>query len=438
MEISFLLSLIGLVTAVVLLIYLCYNEYQPIILAPLAAILISTTSGIGITEGVLGHFAQGFANMSRNVLFVFICSTLFGGIMVATKSTHAIAKWISSKIGYKYAPTIIFLSSLILGIGGMNAGAWLTIYPVAMILCSKANYSKDIILGAIMSGTFAISLSAPFMPSPNNALLMSFLGTGPDAGLVPGLAAAFFMMIATIVYLEVQVRVWAKKGRVFVEWDEVPKDNPELEAEYPPVWKAITPILIVLFAFNVLRWPLPISITCGAISSTLFSLKKFTPKEWLKVWEEGANHGVGPFINLAMLAGIGTLVMHTPVFVSILGWLATSNIHPYVLAIVAANVVAMCLGSASSAIAVAMPALAPIFHDMVATRGVCMGNIHRLFNLGSIGLDTLPHNGGIIACCRLFNTTHKKSYPVVFLTSIVEALAAAFLIALPLALLGFN
>ena len=78
----------------------------------------------------------------------------------------------------------------------------------------------------------------------------------------------------------------------------------------------------------------------------------------------------------------------------------------------------------------------PQFEAWVADGKATMGNLHRMVVLGSIGLDSLPHNGTILATCEMFGTTMKKSYFPVFITCTVMPIVTGAVIALPLMLMG--
>lgn len=96
------------------------------------------------------------------------------------------------------------------------------------------------------------------------------------------------------------------------------------------------------------------------------------------------------------------------------------------------------LGSASSACGTLTPAMQPVFEAWSAAGAADMGNLHRMVVLGSIGLDSLPHNGTILATCEMFKTTMRKSYKPVFITCVAMPVITGIVIAWPLAMLGMK
>jgi H+/gluconate symporter-like permease len=171
---------------------------------------------------------------------------------------------------------------------------------------------------------------------------------------------------------------------------------------------------------------LPTAMFFGSIVATLCELRKFNAIQWMKVWQDGLLQGVGPMVNIGVKAGLGGVVAATPCYAALIANIANIDINPYALVFIACAILAGFLGSATSAEAIVLPQLLPIFKNFV-DKGANMGYLHRLSAMGAITLDSLPHNGSIIACCEMFNTTQKQSYWPVFITCTVIPLIVGFL-----------
>ena len=140
--------------------------------------------------------------------------------------------------------------------------------------------------------------------------------------------------------------------------------------------------------------------------------------------------GMKALMNIGTKGALGGVVAATPFYLALTENINKMNISPYFTAFIAANIMALVLGSASSACGTLTPAIQPQFENWVATRGVDMGNLHRAVVIGSIGLDSLPHNGTILATCEMFGTTMKKSYFPVFITCTVMPILCGLVIGL--------
>ena len=56
-----------------------------------------------------------------------------------------------------------------------------------------------------------------------------------------------------------------------------------------------------------------------------------------------------------------------------------------------------------------------------------MGVLHRLSVIASLSLDSLPHNGSIVAMAEQFDLKMKDTYFPVFITSVVNVIFATVL-----------
>ena len=136
------------------------------------------------------------------------------------------------------------------------------------------------------------------------------------------------------------------------------------------------------------------------------------------------------------MGGFGAVVALTPFYQQMLTWVGNSNINPYVLCWGGSALMAGIVGSSTSGISTLVPNIMPIL-ESYAANGYNMGVFHRLLCVGSISLDSLPHNGSLMACCSLLHTDLKQSYFPVFVTCTLLPLIAGLCVTLPLSLLGF-
>ena len=429
------LSIIGVAIATAAVIYLAYNGYEPLICFPICSILICLTSGISLTDGIVGTYCTSFGTMVGKMLFTYLWATMLGKVMQESGLGKSLAEWLAKIIPVKFAPTTILVAGIALSLAGMSIGAYLVIFPIGLVLCSKANYSKDIILGSIFAGAWTFILAAPLMPSNNNYLVQEYLGTDTSAGLVPGMISCVVMLVLNCIYLQWTAARWQKNGRGFQDWDDLKTQDGD-EEKLPAVWKSFVPIILVLVLYNVLKIKLPLCLGAGALSCIILEFKRYSIKEWFLMCTQGMMSGVKALMNIGTKGALGGVVALTPAYLALMENINKLHVAPYLTAFLAANIMALVLGSASSACGTLTPAMQPQFEAWVADGKATMGNLHRMVVLGSIGLDSLPHNGTILATCEMFGTTMKKSYFPVFITCTVMPIVTGAVIALPLMLMG--
>ena len=425
-----IISCIGILVGIILIILMSYYGHPPLMIALIAAVIICICSGTNSQEGLVTLYSTGFGNAMKNMFLMFLGCMTFGYVMDKAGCAHAIAYAISDHIPARFGPSVVLLIAAVLALGGLSAGGYLVVAPIGIIMFSKANYSKDILLGCIMGGMWTFTNMMPLSPSIQNGVIQGLLGTSTSAGLIPGMICGGIIFVCNIVYVTWQARRWRDAGRGFDSWDEVPEDNAEFRNSLPSVWVSILPIIVVLVVYNVFHLVLATSLWVGVITCTLLRWKKFTPKEWIGVWEKGCLNALGPVVNLCTMSGIGAIVSITPFFKALVEWCGNSSINPYLLCFLGANLLAFMCGSASGGLNTLIPAIQPLLDTYVA-RGFSLDNMARIMVAGCIGLDSMPNNGSLIAACDIIGTTMKKSYKPVFVTCTLIPLVACF-IAIPL------
>ena len=232
-----------------------------------------------------------------------------------------------------------------------------------------------------------------------------------------------------------QVNSWQKKGVVFEEHDEVPPDDPESRQGLPSFWESLIPIIVVLVLYNVFKVPTAVAMMAATVVIAVLRLKTLGLSQWMDVLENGLYEGIIPAVNLSVMGGIGAVVALTPFYASLIEWFSTSTLNPYILCWGGGTLMAGVVGSSTSALATLVPTIQPILEGYVA-QGYSLENMHRLLCLGSISLDSLPHNGSLMANCALLHCKLKGCYFPIFITCTLLPLIAGSLIALPLAIMG--
>ena len=438
MSASVIVSLIAAVAAIVFIVVRSFNGHEPFLSCIIVAVFVCLLSGLNIADGIAVSFAGGTANMLRSMLLFFCACTTFGRVMEETGYAHSIAYFIADHVNAKWAPTIIFLATVVLAMGGMLIATCIIVYPIGMLLLSRANYSKRILVGANVAGFWTVTCCSPLIPSAANNLLQNLLGTTSTAGLIPGIATTAFLVISIVVYLQWQVNHWKKKGIVFDNWEELSENVGEDvdRSTLPPVWVAIFPIVVVLILYNVFAIPVAVAMLAAVALIVLVNLRKRKLSDWIDTVESGIYEGIRPAMNLSVMGGVGAIVALTPFYSFVLDWLGRTTINPYVLSWGGAAIMAGVIGSSTSAIATLVPSIMPILQGYVA-QGFDMGTIHRLMCVGSVSLDSLPHNGSLIACSSLMKSELKETYWPICVTCTILPFIGGLCITLPLSLLGF-
>ncbi len=433
MDTEILISGLGLLASFIGMAVLIFKRVSPIIIGPLAAILVCLTSGLPVFKGVTETYMSGVTGFFMSYFFIFLLGNIFGSLYQNSGAAAKIGSIISNKFGAKHCMLACMLSAAILSYGGINSFVIIfSVYPIALKLFEEADLPTYLLPGIVCGGMWTFAMTGPFTPQIPNVVSMQYLGTPSYAGLIPGLSGAIVMAVSIIVFMNHS----AKKARLrdeHFQWPEGVKRVDE-DSDSPNGIISIIPLLLVLVIFNVTDLDIVICLLIGILTALVLFWKHLPKTEMLSMFNNAAVSSVTVILNTAVIVGFGSVAKVTPFYQHATDILLSSDANPYIVAAFGANIFAGILGSASGGISLMYETLGDAFIEY-ANQGYNLGFIHRLCSDGCGGLDSLPWNGSIVSVFAICNTTHKLSYKYNFVTCLVVPIAATFLVALPICIL---
>lgn len=433
MDTSILISALGIFVALAGMAVLIFKRVSPIIIGPLAAILVCITSQIPVFKGTTETYLSGVTGFFLSYFFIFLLGNIFGNIYQNSGAAAKIGFMISRKFGAKNCMLACLISAAILSYGGINSFVIIfAVYPIALKLFEEADLPTYLLPGIVCGGMWTFAMTGPFTPQIPNVVSMQYLGTPAYAGLLPGLAGAIAMIISIVLFMNHAGKKAKLRGEHF-QWPESVKRVENME-DAPNGFLSVLPILLVLITFNVTELDITICLLMGIVLALILFWKHLPKSEMLNMFNSAALSSVTVIINTAVIVGFGSVVKGTPFYEFATQVLFHSEANPYLVAALGANIFAGILGSASGGIALMYETLHDTFMDYAA-QGYNLEFIHRLCSDGCGGLDSLPWNGSIVSVFAICNTTHKLSYKYNFVTCLVIPVAATFLIALPICII---
>lgn len=434
MDTQILISALGLAAAFALMAILIFKQISPIIIGPIAAILVCITSGLPVFKTVTSTYMEGVMGFFVSYFFVFLLGNIFGSLYQVSGAARQIGAIISSKFGTKHAMWACMIPAAILSYGGINSFVIIfAIYPVALKIFEDADLPTRLLPGIVCGGMWTFAMTGPFAPQIPNIVSMKYLGTPAYAGLVPGICSSLFMAITIIIYMNYRCKQARNRGEHF-EWPEGVQRTNEGDPA-PNGWIAMIPILLVLVLFNVSSLDIVICLLIG-IAAALILFWRYLPDkaEMKELINDASLSSITVITNTAVIVGFGSVVKGIPFYAFAIEVLMGSEANPYLIAAIGANIFAGILGSASGGISLVYESIGDVFLDY-AQQGYNLGFIHRLAADGCGGLDSLPWNGSIVSVFAICHTTHKKSYLDAFITGLLIPLLATFVVDLPIILL---
>ena len=423
------LSGIGILLALAGMTLLIFRRVSPIIVGPLAALLVTLLSRLPVLETVTGTYVQGVGSFFVSYFMIFLLGNLLGSLYQISGAAAKIGETVVRRFGAKNCMTACLISAALLSYGGINSFVIIfAIYPIALKLFEEADLPTYLLPGIVCGGMWTFAMTGPFSPQICNIVSMQSLGTPSYAGLVPGLAASVVMAVLIVWYMNGQ----AKKAKLRGEHFTPPEGGVRRhEGKAPGAAVSFIPLAAVILLFNVTEIGIVACLLIGIVLSLVLFYRSIPWKELLPAVNQAATTSVTVNINTATILGYGPVAKITPFYVWAVDLLEQSTANPYVVAAVGSNLFACILGSSSGGLTLMYTSLKDVFLAYAA-QGFNLEFIHRLCSLGSGGLDSMPWNGSIVSVFGICHTTHKASYKYNFVTCAVIPVLCTFLIALPI------
>ena len=470
------MSVVGILIALGLLVWLAYRGWTILLLAPLCALIAALLAGQPLLANWTQTFMSNAAGFVAQFFPIFLLGALFGKLMEASGSVEAIAKYLTERLGTKRAMLAIVLAGAFVTYGGVSLFvAFFVLAPMGHALFKAANIPHRVMPAAIALGTSTFTMSAmPGTPAIQNAIPMPFFGTNPFAAPGLGLTASAIMLGFGLWWL---ARTEARARRAGEAYDYTNPTDPaaaaadgivrerattarEFDPEeitrgaravaLPPLVLAAFPLITVvsvnlIMSFGILpnidgsflgeeRWGTTSLAAVGGVWSVIVALAvaivvliatNFSRLPTLRVtMDAGANAAVLPIVNVASLVGFGAVVASLPAFEAVKVWVLSIEGGPLVSLAVATNILAALTGSASGGLTIALDALGPTYMQT----GLDPGLMHRVAVIGAGTLDSLPHNGAVVTLLAVCGSKHRESYLDIVMAAIVGPIVALIVV----------
>lgn len=201
--------------------------------------------------------------------------------------------------------------------------------------------------------------------------------------------------------------------------------NPELlepfqQMNIPLVAKSVKGVILV--------WSLIVGLVAAIIAASVAGTRYIPGRSSLKsALNAGALGSLLAIMNTASEVGYGNVIAVTPGFTEIAHVLLNvGQGMPLVNAAVMVNILAGITGSASGGMSIALEIFGQHWLEASAAMGIPPEVLHRIVAMASGGLDSLPHNGGVITILAVCGLTHLESYKDIFAITVFKILVAFF------------
>jgi H+/gluconate symporter-like permease len=474
------MSLLGILVALGLLIWLAFRGWSVLLLAPAAAL----TAAAAAREPLLAHWTQTFMTGAAGFLAqffpLFLLGALFGKLMDDSGSVQAIARFMTERLGPQRAMLAVVLAGAMITYGGVSLFvAFFVLAPMAHSLFRAADIPRRLMPAAIILGTSTFTMSAlPGTPAIQNAIPMPFFGTTPFAAPGLGIVASLVTLVFGMWWLQ-RAEAAARRSRegygaarqttadmaadnelvreratAAREFDPAEIHHGHRSESYPPIVLAVLPLMVVvgvnlLMSIVVLprldlsflaeeKWGATslsavggvwsVAVALAAAVATVVAVNRSRLPALRESMDAGANASVLPAFSVASLVGFGAVVAALPAFALVRDWVLSIGAGPLASLAVATNILAALTGSASGGMTIALDALGDTYMRLAAEAGIDPALLHRVAALAAGSLDSLPHNGAVVSLLAVCGLTHRESYFDMVVVGIIGALLGLLLV----------
>ncbi|SMC48801.1 GntP family permease [Sporomusa malonica] len=465
------MELFAILLSLILLMFFAFRGYSIILFAPLFAILAAAASNFSLMPVYTEIFMTKAAEYFKMYFSIFLLGAVFAKVMEDGGMARAIAGAIASTLGKEHAILAVILGCASLTYGGISVFVVVFVmYPFAAALYREANIPKRFIPAALWLGTFTFSMGAfPGSPQIQNIIPTAFFGTSTWAAPLLGMSSGFAVFLlgwAWLVYRQRQAK----------ELDEgygahtVNEPEDKTERQLPGQMLAFLPLIVVLLTnlylsnpfkwswayqwneeillpFKVLKlsllstsvdkvraiWSLNIALILGILLAIFIGREQLCRTAGIaSSLNSGANSSLVAVLNTASGYGYGSVVASLAGFQVIKSFLMDIKIGagPLVSEAITVNIMAAITGSASGGMTIALGMLAADYLTWAQAANISPDVLHRFAALASGGLDSMPHNGGLITVMAVCGLTHKQSYYDLFVITVIKTLLVFIFIAL--------
>jgi H+/gluconate symporter-like permease len=398
------------------------------LIAPLAVVIVSLFSGMGVLETLMGPYMKGFINYAAKFYLVFLFASVFGKYMDDSGAAKSIARGILSVIGHEkplYVLLAVAIITLCLTLGGVSLFVVIfAVMPIARPLFRQLNIPWHLFIAAFIFGIGSISMTMmPGTPSIINIMPMKYLGTSAAAAPLLGIAAAIFVGAFNVWYMNSQLKKSTARGEGYVETGgtggvEAAADTGEL----PNFWISLVPSIAIIVALNAFKIDIVWSLVIGCATAAILFFNKV--QNHLATLNAGAANTAIPVINTCADVGYGMAVAASVGFKAITEFLMAIPGHPMVSLSLATFLMTGITGSASGGLGIVLETLVKQY----AAMGINPEFIHRAVCIAAGAFDALPHNGVVITTLAVAGLTHKQAYRHIWWGHCIATFLAMFLV----------
>lgn len=424
------MDMVVILLGLAILLILTLKKVPVVYAAAISVIFIALFSRLPIVSTMTGDYMTGFANFVKSSWLMLLLGAILSKVMDVTGAARSIASFIIGKLGVKFAIPAIVVAGGLLTYGGVSAMvSCFALYPITLAVFRKANLPRYLIPATIGAGIFTWVTMLPGNPQVQNIIPTSYLPTDAMAAPAVGIICGLFALVLILFYLTYEANKAKKKNIGFEVDEETIKvlektDQMEADGKLPNVILSVLPIVCVAVVLNGLNQDISVALLSGILLCAVLFYKNITGVS--QILSDSVSSAAVTTINASAIVAIGSVIKIAPGFEKMVDGIlsfSTSGGNPLIIFGIATTLLCGLNASGMGGLSTTLSVLAEPFMAM----GVNPAIMHRIGVIASVGLDSLPHSGGIVAVLAISGVSYKEGYKYLFVTTVVITLLALVL-----------
>lgn len=374
MTITTLGAILGLVVAIVLIIY----KVPPVYGMMVGALVGGLVGGASLAETV-SYMVSGAGGMASGIMRI-IAAGMLAGFLIQSGSAETIAHTIVNKMGEKYALFAVIIAAWVLqAVGTFGDVIVVIIAPIALDIAARTNYSRAAASIALIGGIHAGNIVSP---NANTIALAENFNLSLTTVMIGGLIPSAAGLISSYIFL----KVLRKKGEMV---DASAIVRTEASEDLPSFGRAIigplcTIGLLMLRSLAGITIDPILALPLGGIIGTIACGKT-------KKLMDFATTGINRMSSIVLLLlGTGTIsgiIANSALKTTLESFISATGMPGFLLAplsgIVMGGATASCVAGATTA--------SQIFGSTILGFGVTGIQAAVMIHAGCCVFDCLPH-----------------------------------------------
>lgn len=431
-----MLSMIGLILAITLLVYMIIKGIDMITATIITAAIIMVTSGLNLSEGFLTTYSEGAGSFVTSWFLILGLGGVFGQLVLETGLATKIAQTLTVTLGKKMVGLVILICTFFITLLGINGYIMVfVLYPIADNLLKENKMDRRtlpflILGGGACANGFAYSLDiCNVMPS-------EFFGTSLGAAPILSIIFSVIVAVSYFVYFDYAQKKSQSKHTEEELLAMYPENTAQIdESNLPGIFLSVLPFVVVLgFVVLTSAWGTSTSIMFSLIIGILLILctqyKRIS--EVKKSIKAGSSSGLSSMLTVAAVMGLSRVLSASPAFQTIQQAVLDMSMPIYLKAFLGTSILTGLTGSAISGETIFMQTFGQAFINM----GADVSALHRIITESALIFNKLPNSSVAILTISICGCSLKDSYKHIILGTTIPTFFATLFITL-LATAGF-